>query len=70
MPRQILPGSTYLITRRCTQRQFLLKPSPLTNQVIAYCYAIADRLLHSAHRLTLKGHSRRKTRSKGAADQD
>jgi putative transposase len=30
-----------MITRRCTQRQFLLKPSKKTNQIIAYCVAYA-----------------------------
>ena len=40
-PRQLLPGSSYLITRRCTQRQFLLHPSPLTNQIVRYCVAFA-----------------------------
>ena len=42
LPRQILPGRrSYLTTRRCTQRQFLLRPSPLTNQIIQYCLALA-----------------------------
>jgi REP element-mobilizing transposase RayT len=41
VPRQILPGSRYLITRRCTQRQFLLRPSRLTNQTVRYCLAYA-----------------------------
>lgn len=40
--RQILPGSTYLVTRRCTQRQFLLTP---TNrrfvEAFHYCLAYA-----------------------------
>jgi putative transposase len=40
-PRLILPGTTYLITRRCTQRQFLLRPSALTNQLVEYCFAVA-----------------------------
>jgi putative transposase len=40
-PREILPGKTYLITRRCTQRQFLLKPSRRTNQLVRYCLAVA-----------------------------
>jgi len=40
-PRQVLPGAVYVITRRCTQRQFLLRPSNLTNQVFAYCLAVA-----------------------------
>jgi REP element-mobilizing transposase RayT len=40
-PRPILPGATYLVTRRCTQRQFLLRPSAHTNQVFRYCLAVA-----------------------------
>ena len=40
-PRQILPGCTYLVTRRCTQRQFLLTPSNRTNQNVEYCLAVA-----------------------------
>ncbi len=42
-PRQILPGSTYLVTRRCTQRQFLLVPSRRTTQIFHYCLAYAAR---------------------------
>ncbi len=41
LPREILPGSTYLITRRCTQRQFLLSPSEEVNQIFLYCLASA-----------------------------
>jgi putative transposase len=40
-PRQVLPGTTYLVTRRCAQRQFLLKPSKATNEVILYLLAVA-----------------------------
>jgi putative transposase len=40
-PREILPGRFYLITRRCTQRQFLLTPCPLTNQIVRYALAWA-----------------------------
>ena len=50
-PREILPGTTYLVTRRCVQRQFLLKPSRRTNQLVRYCLADAARhtgvLLHA-----------------------
>lgn len=42
-PREVLPGKTYLVTRRCTQRQFLLKPSRRTNQLVRYCLAVAAR---------------------------
>ena len=37
LPRQVLPGQFYLITRRCTQRQFLLRPDPETNNAFLYC---------------------------------
>jgi putative transposase len=40
-PREVIAGRTYLITRRCTQRQFLLTPSNITNQIIRYCLALA-----------------------------
>ena len=36
-PREILPGRTWLLTRRCTQRQFLLRPDDKTNEIFAYC---------------------------------
>ena len=39
--RQIIPGASYLITRRCTQRQFLLVPRRQTVQIIRYCLAYA-----------------------------
>jgi REP element-mobilizing transposase RayT len=42
-PRQVLPGSTYLVTRRCAQRQFLLKPSATTNGIFLYVLAVAAR---------------------------
>ena len=40
-PRQILSGTTYLVTRRCLQRCFLLRPSPLTNDTVGYLLAVA-----------------------------
>jgi putative transposase len=42
-PRQVLRGTTYLITRRCFQRQFLLRPCALTNEIFLYVLAIAAR---------------------------
>jgi len=42
-PRAILPGQTYLVTRRCTQRQFLLTPTAETNEIVRYCLALATR---------------------------
>ena len=41
-PRQILPGKSYLITRRCIQRQFLLRPSAVVNRVFLFCLAYAS----------------------------
>lgn len=40
-PRQVLPKRFYFLTRRCTQRQFLLRPDPITNQAFTYCLAEA-----------------------------
>ncbi len=40
-PRQIIPGTTYLLTRRATQQQFLLRPDESVTQVITYCLAEA-----------------------------
>lgn len=39
-PRQVVPGRTYLITRRCSQRQYLLRPDKRVNQI--YYYALAE----------------------------
>ncbi len=36
-PREVLPGQFYLITRRCTQRQLLLRPDKATNNAFIYC---------------------------------
>ena len=41
LPRQILPGKFWMITRRCTQRQFLLRPDDETNQNFLYVLALA-----------------------------
>jgi len=40
-PRQVLAGTTYLVTRRCAQRQFLLRPSQVTTSVFRYLLALA-----------------------------
>jgi REP element-mobilizing transposase RayT len=42
-PRQVLPGATYLVTRRCTQRQLLLRPSEISNSVFLFVLALAAR---------------------------
>lgn len=41
MPRRILPGLAYFLTRRCTQRQFLLRPDDHVNLVLLYLLAEA-----------------------------
>jgi putative transposase len=41
LPRQVLPGQFYMLTRRCTQRQFLLRPDEETNNAFVYCLAEA-----------------------------
>ena len=41
LPREVIPGRTYLITRRCTQRQFLMRPDRATNNAFIYCLAVA-----------------------------
>jgi REP element-mobilizing transposase RayT len=40
-PRQVLPGETYLVTRSCAQRAFLLRPSETTNAVYRFMLAVA-----------------------------
>ncbi len=37
----ILPDSTYMVSRRCSERRFFLRPSDLTNAIVAYCIAYA-----------------------------
>ena len=38
LPRQVLPRQFYLITRRCSQRQFILRPDTATNNAFLYCF--------------------------------
>lgn len=52
LPRQVLPGTTYLVTRRCARQEFLLKPSDLTTATFKFILAVAAKrfgvLLHAA----------------------
>lgn len=41
LPREVLPDRVYMITRRCTQRQFLMRPDRDTNNAFVYCLAEA-----------------------------
>ena len=40
-PRQLLPHTTYLVTRHCTQREWLLRGESDTNAILRYWLAIA-----------------------------
>lgn len=40
-PRRVVSGTTYLVSRRCTQREFLLKPSVLTSLIFKFVLAVA-----------------------------
>ncbi|MBL8740028.1 MAG: hypothetical protein JNK04_03005, partial [Myxococcales bacterium] len=57
-PRQIVPGRTYLLTRRSTQRLFLLRPDEKTNQIVRYCLGEAlDRFGMELHcSVTMSNH--------------
>jgi REP element-mobilizing transposase RayT len=39
-PRQLLEGTTYLVTRRCSERRFFLRPSKDTNAILGYLLAV------------------------------
>jgi len=50
LPRQIVPGRTYLVTRRCRDRRFLLRPDATVNRIFRYCIArAAERCGASIH---------------------
>lgn len=40
-PRQVIPGRTYVISRRCAERKFFLRPSKQVDQAFVYCFARA-----------------------------
>ncbi len=40
-PRRIVPGATYLLTRRCIQRRFMLVPRGIASKLFGYCVALA-----------------------------
>ncbi|ABS27450.1 protein of unknown function DUF1568 [Anaeromyxobacter sp. Fw109-5] len=42
-PRRVLPGTTYLVTRRCSERRFFLRPSRVVNEIFLYVLAVAAR---------------------------
>ncbi|HTN51441.1 MAG TPA: hypothetical protein VML50_03485 [Anaeromyxobacter sp.] len=40
-PRQILAGKTYLVTRRCSERRFFLKPTAASRAIFEFVLAVA-----------------------------
>jgi putative transposase len=50
-PRCILPGVTYHLTRRCSERRFFLRPAFKVNRILLYCLALA------AHRFGILLHA-------------
>lgn len=40
-PRRVLPGTTYLVTRRCSERRYFLKPCATTTEIFLYVLSIA-----------------------------
>ena len=52
LPREVISGRFYMITRRCTQRQFLLRPDEETNNAFLYCLAEAAQRCNIAVLLT------------------
>lgn len=51
IPRMLIPKQTYLVTRRCAQRMFLLSPGAEVNQVFQYCLA------HASKRFNIEVHA-------------
>jgi len=47
-PRQILPSTTHLVTRRCSERRCFLKPTPVASQIFLYVLALAAERFHVA----------------------
>lgn len=47
-PRPVFPDTTYLVTRRCAQRQYLLLPCPAIKRVFLYCLAFAAKRFDAA----------------------
>lgn len=40
-PRRVLANATSLVTRRCSERRFFLRPGPMTNAIFQYVLALA-----------------------------
>src|SRR5512137_227219 len=46
LPRAVIAGRRYLITRRCSERRFLMRPDRETSNAFVYCMALAARKSH------------------------
>jgi REP element-mobilizing transposase RayT len=42
-PRQVLPGTTWLVTRRCSEQRCFLRPAPIVNEIFLFVLALAAR---------------------------
>ena len=42
-PRQVLPGKTWLVTRRCSERRRFLRPSAIVNEIFLFVLGVAAR---------------------------
>lgn len=51
IPRQVLPGTTYLLTRRCSERRLFLRPDRQVNRIFVFCLA------HAAQRFGIQLHA-------------
>ena len=43
LPRDVLPGQFVLLNRRCTQREFLLRPDDEANETFLYCLTVTTK---------------------------
>jgi putative transposase len=41
LPRQVVPGHDYMITRECSERRFFLRPDDEANNAFIYCLVLA-----------------------------
>jgi len=50
MPRQVLPGSTWMVSRRCSERRYLLRPDQFVGRaflyILGYAAAVVGIRLH------------------------
>ena len=42
LPRAIVPGRCYLVTRRCSERRLFMRPDRETNNAFLYCMALTS----------------------------